>query len=215
MPNAYFAKHVSKEMQPDSSQTPVHETGVTTVKQELPSNEVTNEELISAVVKEDQSTANEFMLSTTQEDCSSGHIVRELISSEMQENLTNDLTDEELMSSLVQTETPSMAIINDSQRVPVGSTDSQAVNSELCNTQQAAEVIVTGHPALEQGDLNRDTSGEENMAVDEAAEQEHDANTINNAHDENISQAPPQSRWISCTVGKMIGSGPCDGCAFI
>ena len=209
MPNAYFAKHVSKEMQPDSSQNPVHETGVTRVKQELPSNELTDEELISAITQEDQSTANEF--SRTQEDHSSGHVVRELMSSEMQESVTNDLTDEELTSSLMQTEEPSMAVINESQRVPVGGTDSQTVNSDLCNTQLAAEDSATGQAALEQDDLNRDTSGEENMAVDEAAKQERDTNTSNNAHDENISQAPQQSRWISCMVGKMTGNGPCDG----
>ena len=60
VPNAYFAKLVSnKELSPEAKQNTAHQTAVTagTSKHELPSNELTDEELLTLTQTEEVSTA--------------------------------------------------------------------------------------------------------------------------------------------------------------
>lgn len=191
MPNAYFAKLVvDKKKQLDSLQNTMQQTADTTVKQELPSNDIRDEELMSALPQEQQSTVDGLMPFSTQQDPTSERTAGE----------TEELTDEQLISSLSQTEGGSTATTDDNQRIIEGGVNSQSVNSAVPGTQQAPGDLVMSQPALNQASLSRSTSGQEGMVVDQVDEH----GTSNNADHGPAAPVPQQPTWISCMVSEMI-----------
>ena len=173
-------------MQLDRSQNTAHHTNVTTVQQEQPADKLTDEQLMSALTEQHQSTVDELVMA--QEDPSSEH------TTDTQDYLTNELSDDELVSSLSQTEQLFTATKKDRQGITLEGVDSQSMKSNTCDTQHALKNTATSHPALEQANLS------ERMVVNDAVE---GASTCNNADDENMTQVSQKPTWISCVVSKM------------
>lgn len=187
MPNAYFAKHVNDTMLQDSTQSTGHTSG-SVVKQELLSNESTNEPVMSSLGGEYQhrSAEDESM-------CVATHDGNTAVNSQTQDYLVNGLSDEEIISSLSQTESLS-SVTNVYQTTTSESVDIDSVNGNIRNSQHTQGNV--SQTMLEQANI----PGEEEIVPNDAG----DSAVTHSTDDENMAHNSQQPTWISCVVSVVL-----------
>ena len=188
VPNAYFAKHVNDTMLQDSAQSTAH-TSVSVVKQELPSNERTNEPVVSSLGGEYQyrSAEDESMCVVT-------HDENTAVNSQTQEYLANGLSDEEFISSLLQTESLSSVTTNGYQATTSDSVDIDSVNGNIRNSHYTQGNV--SQPMLEQANIPE----EEEIVPNDAG----DSVVTHSTDDENVAHESQEPTWISCVVSVVL-----------
>ena len=188
MPNAYFAKHVDDTMPQDSTQSTRH-TSASVVKQELPSNERTNEPVISSLGGEYQhrSAEDESM-------CVETHDENTAVNSQTQDYLANGLSDEEIISSLSQTEGPSPVTTNGYQTTTSEHVDIDSVNGNIRDSPHTLGNV--SQTMLEQANI----PGEEEIVPNDAG----DSAVTHSTDDENMAHNSQQPTWISCVVSVVL-----------
>ena len=189
VPNAYFAKHVDDTMPQDSTQSTGH-TSVSVVKQELPSNERTNEPVISSLGGEYQhrSAEDESM-------CVETHDENTAVNSQTQDYLANGLSDEEIISSLSQTESPSPVTTNGYQTTTSEHVDIDSVNGNIRDSPHTLGNV--SQTMLEQANI----PGEEEIVPNDAGD---DSAVTHSTGDENMAHNSQQPTWISCVVSVVL-----------
>lgn len=188
MPNAYFAKHVDDTMPQDSTQSTGH-TSVSVVKQELPSNERTNQPVMSSLGGEYQhgSAEDESM-------CVETHDENTAVNSETQDYLANGLSDEEIISSLSQTESPSPVATIGYQTTTSEHVDIDSVNGNIRDSPHTLGNV--SQTMLEQANI----PGEEEIVPNDAG----DSAVTHSTGDENMAHNSQQPTWISCVVSVVL-----------
>lgn len=189
MPNAYFAKHVDDTMPQDSTQSTGHTSG-SVVKQELPSNESTNEPVMSSLGGEYQhpSTEDESM-------CVATHDENTAVNSQTQDYLANGLSDEEVISSLSQTESLSSVTTDGYQTTTSEHVDIDSVNGNIRDSQHTLGNV--SQTMLEQANI----PGEEEIVPNDAVD---DSAVTHSTDDENMAHNSQQPTWISCVVRVVL-----------
>ena len=188
MPNAYFAKHVDDTMPQDSTQSTGH-TSVSVVKQELPSNERTNEPVMSSLGGEYQhrSAEDESM-------CLETHDENTAVNSQTQDYLANGLSDEEIISSLSQTESPSPVTTIGYQTTTSEHVGIDSVNGNIRDSPRTLGNV--SQTMLEQANI----PGEEEIVPNDAG----DSAVTHSTDDENMAHNSQQPIWISCVVSVVL-----------
>ena len=184
VPNAYFAKHVNDTMLQDSTQSTAHTSG-SVVKQELPSNEPVMSSL-----------GGEYLYRSAEDEsmCVVTHDENTAVISQTQEYLANGLSDEEFISSLLQTESLSSVTTNGYQTTASESVDIDSVNGNIRNSHYTQENV--SQPMLEQANIPE----EEEIVPNDAG----DSVVTHSTDDENVAHESQEPTWISCVVSVLL-----------
>ena len=172
----------------DSTQSTGHTSG-SVVKQELPSNESTNEPVMSSLGGEYQhrSAEDESM-------CVETHDENTAVNLQTQDYLANGLSDEEIMSSLSQTESLSSVTTNGYQTTTSESVVIDSVNGNIRDSQHTQGNV--SQTMLEQANI----PGEEEIVPNDAG----DSAITHSTDDENMAHNAQQPTWISCVVSVVL-----------